>query len=760
MAGRVCCCLALTWPLLGCGLAQQAGPQPSVLVADQHLALRIAPATLAASIEHVRGASETVSTPVTGLGPVSDLTAGREHASWRLPEAGLDVKVTVVGGRVHVSFVRAAPGRLTWPLIRSGRETKGFVIPALEGVYVRADDPVLGRWLVSQGEMGATESLSMPFIGVDCGACALTYIVATPYYAALTFTGATRPAATFSYTWTRLCRGTPYEVIVEPSGPGPLSPALAYRRWLTETGQLVTLKAKIARNPDVERLLGAPHAYLWGDEYLSALDVPRERWRPFAAALLQQARAGAGCFAARLLARLSPDGRTALHSLADSQWPDRYSTGLAASALSAAITDPALSSAPGDATAAEAAAHNARELAAVLPGTLPAPDTWGNGISTALLEALHNAGVERAVLCTSDLDSARLKPQVAARARQLGFLFAPYDSYGSIHDPNAAAEKTWTTARFDRRLYESGGIVRADGTPVLGFQKRGYALSPLAARPYVHQRVEERLRAVPYSAWFVDCDAFGTFYEDYRPGHTATRLQDAEARRERLLWLSSEHGLVVGSEGGSAVMTPAIAFAHGVMTPVLGWGDKRLTDPASEFFSGRWWPPDEPEVFFRPVKLPADYERPYFSPADCLPLYQAVFGDCVIATHHWSSASLKFADHAGTVELMELLYDVPPLYHLNRQRWAQDAKRIVDHVRFWSPVHRVLALAPLVDFAYVTEDRLVQRTTWQTETGPVHLVANFGRVERALTHGRHLPPRSLTVDGPLVTRQRVFVVHD
>ncbi len=43
----------------------------------------------------------------------------------------------------------------------------------------------------------------------------------------------------------------------------------------------------------------------------------------------------------------------------------------------------------------------------------------------------------------------------------------------------------------------------------------------------------------------------------------------------------------------------------------------------------------------------------------------AVADDSVIATHHWSFASLKATDCAETVELLELLYQVPPLYHLN-----------------------------------------------------------------------------------------------
>jgi hypothetical protein len=463
----------------------------------------------------------------------------------------------------------------------------------------------------------------------------------------LSFHESTPPKATFTHTWTRKRPNADYAVVIETGDAATLTPALVYRRWLAEHGQLVTLKQKIAANANVQRLLGAPHAYLWGD-----------------------------------------------------------------------------------------------------------------GVSVAMLDTIHRSGIDRFVLCTGDLDFASLKPEVAARAAELGYLFGPYDSYDSVHSPDADPDDTWTTAQFDRKLYETGRVIGADGEARRGFKGVGYRLSPLAAKPYVRRRVEERLAKVPYSAWFVDCDAFGEFLEDYSPEHPATRIDDARARRQRLRWLSEEHGLVVGSEGGTAVMTAAIHFGHGVMTPVIGWGDERLTSRDSEYFLGAWWPPDAPGVFFKRVPLCPDYARPYFDPRDRLPLYQAVFGDCVIATHHWTAASLKFADQLGTVELLELLYNVPPLYHLNREQWLRDEARTVRHFAFWSPIHRALALAPLVGFEHLTPDRLVQRTTFAADAGRVHLIANFDRVERTLANGQCLPPRSLTVTGALRLDQPVFVVGD
>src|SRR4029077_10868435 len=133
--------------------------------------------------------------------------------------------------------------------------------------------------------------------------------------------------------------------------------------------------------------------------------------------------------------------------------------------------------------------------------------------------------------------------------------------------------------------------------------------------------------------------------------------QDAQARCDRMKWMSSAHGIVVGSEGGTAIAAPAIHFAHGMLTPVIGWGDPDLTSRDSKYFLGGYWPPDGPAVFVKQVPLKPYYQKFFFDPRYRLPLYETVFHDSVIATHHWSAASLKFKDQVQTVALLESLYN-------------------------------------------------------------------------------------------------------
>ena len=112
---------------------------------------------------------------------------------------------------------------------------------------------------------------------------------------------------------------------------------------------------------------------------------------------------------------------------------------------------------------------------------------------------------------------------------------------------------------------------------------------------------------------------------------------------------------------------------------------------------------------------------------------------------------MKFEDVAQTRELMEILYRVPPMYHLNRGSWPDRKERILKHFAFWSPIHRAVATAPLAEFEYLSEDRQVQRATYKTPKGDVSVTVNFGTTD-------HLgyPARSAKVGGAIAISGQVY----
>ena len=92
-------------------------------------------------------------------------------------------------------------------------------------------------------------------------------------------------------------------------------------------------------------------------------------------------------------------------------------------------------------------------------------------------------------------------------------------------------------------------------------------------------------------------------------------------------------------------------------------------------------------------------------------------------------------------ELTQLLYNVPPLYHLSAATLAQRLPLMASQDAFFRPLHERLAAQALTGFQWLSEDRQVQQTSFEDGT---RLLANFDPAPREVD-GRTLPGESITV---------------
>ena len=91
--------------------------------------------------------------------------------------------------------------------------------------------------------------------------------------------------------------------------------------------------------------------------------------------------------------------------------------------------------------------------------------------------------------------------------------------------------------------------------------------------------------------------------------------------------------------------------------------------------------------------------------------------------------------------LTELLYNVPPLYHMNLSEFAKHGARMERQYAVFSPLHRELALLPLTEFGWLTDDRMVQGTVFGDR---VAIIANFAEDDWH-SAGADVPARSVLV---------------
>jgi len=731
--------LAMTlWIGIGLILSSTWGAIADVTLTAPGITVEVSPATLAVHCTDAGGNRILLSGVLPTPGTVEFLEQGPTHLRWKISGLGLEARLALQDRTCSLRLKASQTGELAWPQVSAESKVRSLIVPRNEGVLVPSDDPEWVTELVNEGWTRVAEGWSMPFVGFDFGGSTATLIVATPFNTEFQYATSSKGLGIdFRHRFTRLDRDKAYGIILRFGGESPVEPARQYRQWLRDQGGWVSLADKIQTVPRAGRLVGALHAYLWETGYLHRTNI--RNWPLFSKKLQSASASAIPSPAQRIHSLLSDGAKAAVLRLTQGAKQDQDEE-LIARELNLLIDSTALyhreswasSKLPGEigrhlrggldrATLAERCQVNAALIqAAFTSGELEKTEAWGDGISVRMLRDLQTSGIDRACLVLNDLQAGDRRPEVASKADEMGYLYAPYDSYHSIHAPSEP--NSWLTAQFDAAALENGPIVRADGTKEPGFQSKGFKFSPRVARPYVERRVTSRMILSPYSAWFVDCDGTGESYDNYSELFPSTEGADFAARLDRLQWISRTLRIPVGSETGSGLAAGILHFAHGMMTPPLAWREDDFKDPSSPFWMGAYHPPEAPTLFFRTAKLKPSTRKFHFDPQYRLPLYQMVFHDSVVTTHHWTSPSLKFGDVQSTVALLEQLYNVPPLYHLNRDTWVANSKRIVERHRFFSPLHRELAPHAMTDFKWLTADRGVQMTTFANGT---RIIANF-----------------------------------
>ncbi|MXZ00680.1 hypothetical protein F4Y93_08545 [Candidatus Poribacteria bacterium] len=682
-----------------------------------------------------------ISSGQAGLGDVAEFSQEGNTVSWRIADRFLTVRFKLIDDSLSVEFVHDKQTddtlRLTWPVIEDSQSLRAYILPLFEGSYVPKNDITWQDFLSERGPINTTAGLSMPFWGLDLGDQTLTYILTNPFNNRIRFnkTSSSGLDMEVSHAFTPNWEQKRYGLHISLGAASPIVPAKQYRRWLQQNAEFVFFAEKIEKTSAAEKLLGAAHVYLWGGKLLSEHDVTD--WKTLATTL-----EGDHQIATRVRERLNTETREALQEIAQSDYTSKYVRRVVSRAISEQLekrdfyepslwteipltseTEKLISRDASTLSVSELYRRNCLLFYAAFPDTLRHPDAWGDGLSLKLLEQFAENGLDRLWLGVDSWQDGFRHPTAVAKAKELGYLVGPYDSYHSIHHPDE--KNTWETAQFDLSLYETGGIMNADGTMSRGFKQKGYHLSPLVARPYVEDRVNGILEQMSsdFNTWFIDCDAYGELFDDYSASHPATQLDDMNARLARMVWIRDTHNIVVGSEGGAAYAAPTIHFAHGMTVPVIGWGDPDMKSKTSPYYVGGYWPPEGPAIHIKQVPLKPNYLYHYYDPRFRLPLYQIVFHDSVITTHHWGSGSLKFENAIGTLALLEQLYNIPPLYHLNIEEFSKHKAWITRYYAFFSPLHRQIGGQAMTDFEWISDDRLVQRTEFGNT---VEIFANFG----------------------------------
>lgn len=687
---------------------------------------QIDPETLAVECLRFGGDAVVLSDPTSESYEVETLFQKDESVSWTVKDQGVDVRCTIADNGAFELTATATTSDATFPWpVRVIDSKEQLILARNSGLLLSPINPFWRQELLN-AEWDTLETMSMPVWGVLDGGQCVSWMTSSPFRNTFSFSeGSEGLALSFKHHFHPKSpeRTITYRVTVDQKA-SPITPGLRYREWLDESDSVTMLAEKAKAVPNVERLLGAPHVYLWGESPFTWMDIPRQNWNKFAVALVAQSEKESSV-GAQLKKHFNEEQWDLVVQCTTEEWPHKYMKSQIAEGISTALKSPEFHSKSDNLP--KRVQENALVLEEAFPGLLLPSKQWGNGDSLKMMDKLKKQGFEYLKLCFAGWESVEMRPWVATEADQNGWLMGTYDSYHSIHDPAlAGTDNSWSTAQMTPELWGNGGVMNEDGSYKKGFKGKGKKLSPIFGRSYYEERVTSVIDAIPFNYYFIDCDAYGEVYDDYNPLHLCSMEQDAEERTDRLGWLSREKGLVVGSEGGNVYAIESIHVLEGLFGPYFGWGDEDMANKESEYYRGRYYPADEPEIQFKPVPLKEQYRQMHYDPSVRIPLFQAAFHDAVVSTHHWSNDRFKYPEVTKTVSLLEILYMCPPMVNLNLTSMKKRGPDLKKHYDVWSPLHRELGFAKLTGFRYLDENRLVQETTW--ENGK-KIVVNFGEVD-------------------------------
>lgn len=677
------------------------------------------PATLALRVTPAGEASVQASSGVTAHA-VNALQADAEQVSWQWDSGAYRLTARLEQRELTLTINAREAGELA--LLRQPARAmgQGLIWPLAEGHYVPADNAVWKDFLIGRGELNTTQDLSLPLWGLDHGRFTLNWLLTNPYHNRLQWQADGQGVAlSVSHEFTSLEPQAPMTLLLHLGDADPLAGAKRYRQWLVEQGRYESLADKLRQTPEAVKLLGASHVYLWGNGLLKLDDVVD--WP----ALIKRLRT-------HELSGLMD--KEPAQVLAQTRALNRYEQTLLLRGFNAAINTKVRQAwqveEPDMNRLAARYGELRRELALDFAGALgDRPETWGH----SSIQALRDAGLKRLLLTLGEgWEGGLWHPEAIRAGVDAGYLVAPYDSYETAL--SAAENADWTTAHLGGKAYRDCAIMLKGGALKVGFQQSGHYTDPRCVRPLLQARVKAVQAAAGFNAWFLDAYAAGMVFDSYRDSAPMTQAQNAQGSIDASRWINTSLKLPAGSEDGNAITAQGILFAHGMQTPVIGWGDREMTqDPQSAYYVGNWYPPEQPAVFFKPVPLKASLRTVYLDPTMRLPLYQTVFHGSVITTHHWLFDSLKLSNVQAENELAQLLYNVPPLYHVSAATLKERLPVIQRQERFFRPLHERLATQAMTGFRWLTVDKLLQQTTFADGT---RLVANFSRAQKEGYAGR------------------------
>ena len=678
-----------------------------------------------------------------------------DKISWNYPENQMSVNMKKENNYLSITLTneKETENTLSFPLV-AGDE---YYIPLGEGKRIPVTDSIWSDYLTSM-DFSMVEQLSMPFFSSVIGDKALVYILDNPNRSHLHFTNVNilNFEVINNYSALQENKSLTYRVYLTDNDPVKI--AKIYKKYVEEKGNFKTLSEKAEENENVTKLYGAPHIYLWNERIITTDNIIWKKFLNYIQSdtmtyLLEQAKD----------LETYQEFKTVLSDLSNQDYVDNYQKNIISEVLSNLLKEKdfydksifkntntniesLLKKGIDVLNPQEIIELNKNLLYENMKDAFESVINWASGATTDIIDDMKSAGIENAWIGLDNWETAYAKSDIISKAKNNEYLIATYDSYHSIHE---SGEEEWNTASFSKPdLYETATISDINGKKIEGFNRVGRKLNPTLSLDEVKNRVGALIgNGLDFNSWFIDCDATGEIYDDYSTEHPTSKEDDLKARIERMSYIRNEKNMVIGSEGGNDFASSTIDFAHGIELPTFSWMDSDMKDKESEYYIGRYYSQSGgvPEHFGKQIEVKENLKHIFLDIRFDVPLYKLVYNDAVITTYHWDWSTLKIKAEVDNRMLREVLYNVPPLYHLDEATWEQWGTVVTEHTKQWAEFSKQAINNEMTDFKYLDDEGYVQKTEYGKA---VYAISNFSD-EEYVSEENNIPAKSIliSIDG-------------
>ena len=245
-----------------------------ISLSNEKMKVEVDPHTFAVTTIDGKGNHYVVSAPAAKQ-TVRNLKQDKTSLSWTFGE-GLTALLELHDNWFDVTVKSADTAHLIWP--KAEAKISAFTIPLHQGKYIPAQDERWKAHFAKNPSVSGSQDLSMQFFATNFEDKALVYVIKNMFNNELEFyTHEGLLAMQFKHEFPVTVKDKQFGFRIYLVNNNPVAIAKTYQKYVEEKAPILTLEDKAKDNAAIRKLYGAPHIYIWNNEFLVSDDV--KNWK-------------------------------------------------------------------------------------------------------------------------------------------------------------------------------------------------------------------------------------------------------------------------------------------------------------------------------------------------------------------------------------------------------------------------------------------------------------------------------------------------